>query len=78
MSTDLKAKDVFSILEVHAKYQRENPKSQVIFKVHSTALEWLSEHYAMLMPEEVVLSLKLTAGPVFAKQAMNYLTSQLN
>lgn len=32
----------------------------------------------MLMPEEVVLSLKLTRGNVLSEPAMTYLTSQLN
>ena len=32
----------------------------------------------MLMPEEVILSIKLTQGPVFARPAMTYLMTQLN
>ena len=41
-------------------------------------VDWLAEHFGMLMPEEVILALKLTKGNVFVPRAMTYLTTQLN
>ena len=49
--------------------------SNELLKIHQAAIDWLLEHFGMLMPEEVVLALKLTQGNVFAKNAQTYLTS---
>ena len=74
------AKDVFSILEVHShggfnKSTKKSTMSNELLKIHQAAIDWLLEHFGMLMPEEVVLALKLTQGNVFAKNAQTYLTS---
>lgn len=80
---ELTAKDVFSILETHShgsfnKGTKKSTMSNELLKIHQAAIDWLLEHFGMLMPEEVVLALKLTQGNVFAKNAQTYLTSQLN
>ena len=41
-------------------------------------IDWLIDNYNMLLPEEVILSLKLTQGKVFCKPAMSYITGNLN
>ena len=46
--------------------------------MQQAAIDWLVENFNMLMPEEVLLALKVTQSNVFSKPTMSYLTSQLN
>ena len=79
LKPEYKARDAFAILEVHGKGTftkgQEYTISNEALKVHQGAIDWLRDNYHMLLPEEVVMSLKLTKGAVFNKLAMNYLTS---
>ena len=80
----MKAKDVFSIMEVHhtspaMTLSTENTSlPQEVLRIQQSAVDWVTQNFNMLMPEEVLLALKLSRSAVFAKPTMAYLTSQLN
>ena len=82
---DLKAKDIFTIIELHEKaiaFLREaglgDDLPREVQGVYTTIKQWLVSNFSKLMPQEVVIALYMQRSEELMVPAQRYLIGQLN